>query len=47
MDLKENIKKAVESNESDPHKINAIFLKLLNYFRRLYGNDNRNIKSKP
>lgn len=47
MDMKENIRKAVESNEPDPGKINAILLKLLNYFRKLYGNDNRDTKSKP
>ena len=47
MDLKENIKKAVEANDPDPGKINEIFLKLLNYFRRLYGNDKRNPKAKP
>ena len=47
MDMKENIRKAVESNEPDPGKINAILLKLLNYFRKLYSNDNRDTKSKP
>ena len=47
MDLKENIKKAIDSYEPDPGKINAILLKLLNYFRKLYGNDNRDTKSKP
>lgn len=47
MDPKENIKKAIDSNEPDPRKINVIFLKLLNYFRKLYGNTNRNTESKP
>lgn len=47
MDLKENVKKAIESNEPDPGKFNTILLKLLNYFRKLYGNDNRDTKSKP
>ena len=47
MDLKENIKKAIESNEPDPGKINAILLKLLNYFRKIYGNGKINAKNKP
>lgn len=47
MDLKEKITKAVESNEPDDAKINAIFLILLEYFKRLYGNEKRNPKAKP
>ena len=47
MDMKENIRKAVESKGPDRGEINAILLKLLNYFRKLYGNDNRDTKSKP
>lgn len=47
MDLKENVKKAIESNEPDPGKINTILLKLLIYFRKIYGNGKTNAKNKP
>ena len=47
MNLKENVKKAIESNEPDPGKINTILLKFVNYFRKIYGNGKTNAKNKP
>lgn len=47
MDIKEKIKKAVESDAPDITKINTILHELLNYFNKLYGNKKNEPKSKP